>query len=278
MEVLPREDHTNDGTPVVVTGRQMVYAAVNGFHSQTLAYEWDAPGLLPVSAAAWWRVPGEDGIVPHCLSWAPLLLDYGSIAAHDTSTLDQWTLDGDYLFNNSGNIKRMHVVQDSDEIFLASWGPLAEGPLTKTRFPFEGRLAGHFFRQSFYGGFFDPLKRKLFFLPVRWHSKPLNDKWTAVEQRAMRILLDWVKPPDDAATPIRPVSAPQRVLATIANLPLSVLHSSAYAWMFRHRIRYHFGRIMRGEWDSISRITWFVRSFMLGSGASDPPRPHADDA
>ena len=60
----------------------------------------------------------------HSLSWAPLLLDYGAVGDHDTSTFDQWTLDGDYLFNNSGNMKKIHVVQDSDEIFLASWGPL----------------------------------------------------------------------------------------------------------------------------------------------------------
>ncbi len=83
----------------------MVYAAVNGFHSETLAYEWDAPGLMAISPAAWWRVPGEDGIVLHSLSWAPLLLDYGAIGDHDTSTFDQWTLDGDYLYNNTQSIE-----------------------------------------------------------------------------------------------------------------------------------------------------------------------------
>ena len=155
---------------------------------------------MAISPAAWWRVPGEDGIVLHSLSWAPLLLDYASISDHDTSTFDQWTLDGDYLFNNFNNSKRIHVVQDSDEIFLASWGPLAERPVKKTRFPFDDRLAGLFFKQSFYSGFFDPLKRKLFFLPVRWHAKPLNAKWTAVEERAARELRRWVQPPDEAAS------------------------------------------------------------------------------
>ena len=124
--LLPNDKRGDSGTPLVITGAQMVHAAVNGFHSETLAYEWDAPGIMAISPAAWWRVPGEDGILLHSLSWAPLLLDYGAVGDHDTSTFDQWTLDGDYLYNNTQSMKHVHVVQDSDELFLASWGPLAE--------------------------------------------------------------------------------------------------------------------------------------------------------
>ncbi len=265
LGVLPRESRGRDGTPVVITGRQMVYAAVNGFHSETLAYEWDAPGIMAISPAAWWRVPGEDGIVLHSLSWAPLLLDYGAIGDHDTSTFDQWTLDGDYLFNNTKSIKHIHVVQDSDELFLASWGPLAERAVTKSRFPFDRFLAGHFFKQSFNSGFFDPLKRKLFFLPVRWHSRPLNEKWSGVEQHAMRELLRWVKPPD-VATPSSSASGPlSRLLATVTNLPLSALRTLAYVWIFRRRIGRHLIRLLRGDRESFARIAWFARSFVFAT-------------
>ena len=264
--VLPRDDERRDGAPVVITGRQMVYAAVNGFHSETLAYEWDTPGLMAISPAAWWRVPGEDGIVLHSLSWAPLLLDYNAIGSHDTSTFDQWTLDGDYLYNNIKNIKHIHVVQDSDELFLASWGPLAERAVTKTRFPFDKFLAGHFFKQSFYSGFFDPLKRKLFFLPVRWHSRPLNDKWCTVEEHAMSELLRWVTPPDEVGTNGPTPDPLRRTWAAIASLPLSVLRSLAYVWIFRHRIGRLFGRILRGDHYTLTRIAWFARSFVFGAG------------
>ena len=268
LGALPSEDLANDATPVIVTGQQMVYAAVNGFHSETLAYEWDAPGLLAICPAAWWRVPGEDGIVLHSLSWAPLLLDYAAIAAHDTSTFDQWTLDGDYLFNNSREMKHIHVVQDSDEIFLASWGPLAERPVRKTRFPFDGRLAGHFFKQSFYGGFFDPLKRKLFFLPVRWHSQPLDAKWTGVEEHAARELRRWITPPDEAnsASVERASDRPQQLTAAVKSLSLGALRSLAYIWIFRSRIRFHLGRILCGDRDAMRRIAWFVRSFVFSGG------------
>ena len=266
LGVLPGDDRGKSGTPVTITGRQMVYAAVNGFHSETLAYEWDAPGIMAISPAAWWRVPGEDGILLHSLSWAPLLLDYGAIGAHDTSTFDQWTLDGDYLFNNTQSLKKIHVVQDSDELFLASWGPLAERAANKTRFPFDRFLAGHFFKQSFYSGFFDPLKRKLFFLPVRWHSRPLNDTWRAIEARAMRELLCWVKP-TDTTTASSPASEPRSLLrATVADLLLAALRILAYVWIFRRRIAQHLGRMLRGDRDSFARVAWFARSFVFSAG------------
>ena len=130
-------------------------------------------------------------------------------------------------------------------------------------------LAGPFFQQSFYSGFFDPLKRKLFFKPVRWHARPLNDEWSAAEQHAMHEILRWVKPPDDAVTSgaDAALSPGQRILAATANLPLSALRSLAYAWMFRSRIRYHIGRMLRGDRQSFARIAWFARSFIF---ALDP--------
>jgi hypothetical protein len=267
MGAVPAERRGGAAEPLAISGRQMVYAAVNGFHSETLAYEWDAPGLMAITWAAWWRVPGEDGIVLHSMSWAPLLLDYAAVDVHDTSTFDQWTLDGDYLFNNSDNIKSMHIVQDSDEAFLASWGPLAERPIRKTRFPFDKLLAGHFFRQSFYSKFFDPLKRNLFFLPLRWHAKPLNAKWKEVEDHASRELRRWVQPPDDATESIAGRSSDGTWVTP--NPFIWVLKSLAYGWIFRRRIAYHLGRMIRGDRATGARIAGFVRTFVVGAG----PRP-----
>jgi hypothetical protein len=215
-------------------------------------------------------VPGEDGIVLHSLSWAALLLDYGAIGDHDTSTFDQWTLDGDYLFNNTKTIKQIHVVQDSDELFLASWGPLAERAISKTRFPFEKYLAGHFFKHSFYSGFFDPLKRRLFFLPVRWHAKPLNAKWDGVERHAMSELLRWVKPPVGALSP-EPAPTPRRLWTALTSLPLFALRTLAYIWFFRARIGQYCGRVLRGDRNSFARIAWFARSFVFGAGRRSQP-------
>ena len=264
--LLADEDRAKTGTPLVIPGRQMVYAAVNGFHSETLAYEWDAPGILVIIPAAWWRVPGEDGVVLHSLSWAPLLLDYAAVDDHDTSTFDQWTLDGDYLFNNAGKMKKIYIVQDSDEVFLASWAPLADRPVTRTRVPFEHLIAGNFFKRSFYSNFFDPLKRKLFFQPVRWHSKALNEQWDIVEQRAMRELCEWVEPPErnGASTTRRPMGLVQRIVDEGRDVLISLLTIVVLVWFYRRRIPVYANSIMRGDRDAIQRIVWFARSFVFG--------------
>lgn len=200
MGLLPRVSRRDNAIPLTITGREMTKAAINGFHSEVLTYEWDAPYFHPKPSAAWWPVPGEDGIVLHPLSWAPLMADYGALKAHDSSTLDDWTLDGDYIYKNFGNSPDVHVVQDSDDMFYASWGPLDDRPQSLEggalrNFPRIAEwLKGIQFRDVFLSGFYDPLKQRLFFKTVRWHANPLNDKWGAVEKQALRTIRRYVRP------------------------------------------------------------------------------------
>jgi hypothetical protein len=192
-----------DRAPLVISGRQMADAAVNGLHPETQGYEWDAPRFPPffsgVPAAAWWRVRGENGILLHSLSWAPLLMDYAAVARHDATTFDTWTLDGDYAFNNFRDTDAIHIVTDSDEMFIASWGPVFEMPFAEKDGPLLGRVGkGALFRFAFqghYGPGFDPLKRRIFFEPVRWHGGALNGAWRTAEDEAHRVIAAYVEPP-----------------------------------------------------------------------------------
>jgi hypothetical protein len=187
-------DDSASGKGFAVSGSDLVRAGVNAIHSETLTYEWDSAWFLNAPSAAWWRVPGEDGLVVHCLSWAPLLLDFSAMAEHDMSTLENWTIDGDYVFKNFGAAPKMHVVQDSDEMFYCGWSALAEGayPLTprfSSRFRWMNDVAkADDFRAMFYSSKYDPLKQRTFFLPVRWHARPINSAWHDVERRAQRVL------------------------------------------------------------------------------------------
>lgn len=196
------ERRRDTGRPLAVSGREMASAAINGLHPETLSYEWNNPNLAIVAPAAWWRVPGEDGIVLHSLSWAPLLVDYAAIEQHDTSTFDEWTLDGDYLFNNLATTKSIYAVTDSDESFIASWGPMAALPSVAEPAWFGEIGNGARFRRSFYSYIFDPLRRQLFFLSVRWHARPLGDAWAAAEKKALNDLCTFVRP-DRIFTSIR---------------------------------------------------------------------------
>jgi hypothetical protein len=179
--------------PITISNRDLVRMALASLHSETTSYEWDAPYLDSVPAALWWQVPGEEGIVVHCLSWAPLLFDFAAVPEHDTSVFDHWTFDGDYIYKNLGNIKRIHLVLDSDEIFMASWAPSRDKPYDLSPQPLLARpiigsfVKRHRFNSTFYKGFsdpskeqpflFDPLKQQIFFNAARWHARPLNEAW-----------------------------------------------------------------------------------------------------
>jgi hypothetical protein len=278
MGLIPAARGTESAEPLAISGRQMAYAAVNGFHPETLSYEWDGPYLLPVIPAAWWRVPDEDGVVLHCLSWAPLLLDYGAVARHDMSTLDGWTIDGDYLFKNIQDDKNIHVVQDSDEMFLASWAPEDERasvfrPFGLFQHPLGKRLHdlihGQQFRASFYSRVFDPLKRRMFFLPVRWHARPLNAKWTTIEQHAMTSLCRWVAPPG------------QRANGRFAHPFTWATRLVVLAIAYRTNIARRLKAALSGDRAAMRRIVWNVQSelcSLLGLTLNRPaPPPPAQD-
>jgi hypothetical protein len=248
-----------------ISGREMAFAAVNGLHSETLAYEWNAPYFVPIAPAAWWRVPGEDGIVLHSLSWAFLLLDFEALGSHDTSTLDNWTLDGDYLYKNFGRIEKIHVVQDSDEMFLASWGPMAEIPF-RPFFIFKIPLIGEWlkagqFRHSFYNGIFDPLKQEIFYKVVRWHAQPLNQRWGEVEERAARTLSRTLK---------RQTSLGWMLIA----LFIGSLFVAGDCWRNRAAIGRRLSQLLRGHPGARARVVWrlgILGRYLVGRPWREPP-------
>ena len=194
LGLIPKVSRRDTGTPLVITGAQMAFAAINGMHTETLSYEWDASYFPHIPSAVWWRVPGENGILVYSLSWAPFLLDFGAVKSHDITTLQNWTIDGDYVYKNLGSNPKIHVVQDSDEMFCGSWAPLHDRAIDlKPRYTSRSSLInslkkGREFREAFFGPIFDPLKRRIFFNAVRWHAAPLNSRWHAVERKSRRQL------------------------------------------------------------------------------------------
>ena len=296
--------------PITITNRELVRISLASMHSETKTYEWNAPFFHPIPAAAWWRVPGENGIIVHCLSWAPLLFDFAAVPRHDISVFDDWTFDGDYIYKNLGNISRIHLVLDSDEIFMASWAPLADKPCDlKPQRLLETTLVGNFvkkqrFNAAFYGGFYDPLKQRIFFEAARWHSKPVNDKWGAVERKALKILQACAAPPDDAkeanrggqlgGTPglslgDRPVQYTS-LLEHVKNkltvgllrrivVPLFRLFGVMYTcWVHREAIIPRLRQVAQGDRDVLRWVNWRIRHLafrLIGRTLYDPkpPRP-----
>ncbi len=292
--------------PITLKSRDLVRMALNSLHSETASYEWDAPYFHPLPSAAWWRVPGEDGIVVHCLSWAAPLFDLAAVPEHDTSTFDEWTYDGDYIYRNLGNIKRIHLVRDSDEIFFVSWAPLADKPfdLAPSR-AMQMPLLGSLFKKqrfnaAFYSGVHDPIKQRIFFAPARWHAKPLNEKWMEVESRALDTLLSCVAPPTDRSPDERSdirVSTPHiadahagydiraakhaLTFAFYKKLVVPIFRAAGVAqnlWVHREAIMPRLRQVARGDPAVVRWVNWRVRQLayrLVGRTLYEPrpPRP-----
>ena len=197
IEALRRAD---PGAALTLKPRTLAAIALRNMHPETLRYDWDAPCFAESPYSCFWRVPGEDGIVVHSFSWAPLLVNYATLVKHQTETFDRWTLDGDYIFRNFVLDDRVHVVRDSDEICLVSFTDARELPghlppdLLAPRWYNCWPLIRHYWkvhclRSVKNSGGMDPLKRRIFALSVRFHGgRTDSTAWASTDARADAIV------------------------------------------------------------------------------------------
>ena len=188
------------GAALVLEPKTLTAIALRNMHPETLRYDWDAPCFAESPYSCFWRVPGEDGVVVHSFSWAPLLVNYATLASHQTETFDRWTLDGDYIFRNFSLDDRVHVVRDSDEICLVSFTGVHELPghlpadLLAPRWYNCWPLVRHYWkvhslRSVKNSAGMDPLKRRIFALSVRVHGGRADSAvWAGTEARAGAIV------------------------------------------------------------------------------------------
>jgi len=189
-----RSKFADEGKPLIASGRQLVWAGIKSFHSETLKYEFNSDYFSYFPVACWWKSPGSDGILIYSLSWAPLLVDYDAVKSHDVTIFENWTIDGDYIYKNFGNSNNVYVCDDSDEMMLVSWAPMNDRPqsLLPNRI-LQTKILGLWIRklivyETFYNNVFDPLKRKIFLQPVRWHSQDVDAAWNILEFKSKIIL------------------------------------------------------------------------------------------
>ena len=189
--VDPAVPHSQSGGALALSGRDMVRLGVPAFHSHTRSYFFDSPWFYYDVSAAIWRMPTDGGVLIHALSWAPLLMNYARVRSHDTTCLEQWTMDGDYVFANFGLDADIRICDDSDDAIYVSWGAKNERPLDLTPDPLRAwfPLWRRWINSASLRGrreeaIFDPLKQRIFHLPLRWHVEDLGPEWRSMEKQA----------------------------------------------------------------------------------------------
>lgn len=191
LETLALRGLMVPGGTITLSGQELAGIALNLLHPETVRYDWSSPYFSYLPVCCFWRVPDNEGIILHSQSWGPMLVSFQGLKHHDTSTFENWTLDGDYVFRNWGDGEGIHVVTDSDDLLYVSFTPLKDRAEPIVR----NWTKGAALRTLAFGPLMDPLKRKLLRQPIRVHSTPMSEKWDSLEHEAGMILERELKTP-----------------------------------------------------------------------------------
>jgi hypothetical protein len=190
------------GKPLCLPPRLLVEIAFAHLHPETAGFEFDAPAFCTTATSALWRVPGDAGALLHSFFWAPLLVSYGDVRTHHTDCFDHGgTTDGKYIAMHFDPDRDLTPIVDSDTLMMASFTrsdeyyyPVTRGLLK--RLPVLGTAyKTYLLRKMLYGPMGDPVKRRLYAVPVRFHSRSVSPSWEPVEQRAGAVVGRALMPP-----------------------------------------------------------------------------------
>ncbi len=199
------------GVPLVLSRRDAVDIGLRNLHPESRAGNWDVWNFGSISwkhtridfpVCCFWEVQRENGVVIHTHNWAPFMIDFSSLAVHNTEALQKWAIDGDYIHHNFGQDKlgeAVYVVDDSDDVILLGLTPRNEmvpprRPALFKALPIVGEWTkGYLVNQVVFDKYTDPLRRKIYSTCVRWHSRDLSSAWAAVEARARKIMAAYTR-------------------------------------------------------------------------------------
>jgi len=188
------------GEPIHISSNELVATTLRHMHSETIRMNWDGQCRDDGVGAIFFKIPNSNALQFHTANFAPILLDYKSLKNHDTSTFDAWTLDGDYIFKNFINAKRIYLVNDSDELMLVGFSDEAKLKysleiLNRYKYAyirsfFKMLVIG---RYIFHNPRIDALKLKLFSQPIMIHSEKINYTSRKKSQRRAKVIFFFAK-------------------------------------------------------------------------------------
>jgi hypothetical protein len=193
-----------EGQGFALSKRDAVSIGLRNLHAESRASNWSARnfGSLHVEhsrrrflTCCFWMV--EDGLIIVTHNWAPFAIDFTKLKRHDTGALDGRALDGNYIFENfsdEGIGARIHVAEDSDSLFLLGLTPRDEMVPPDDRpwwltWPIISALSkGYILNRTVFDPVIDGLRRKLYLIPVRWHSRDITSRSRRADVRVRKLL------------------------------------------------------------------------------------------
>src|SRR6185312_10058555 len=180
-------------------------------------HPWHARGRF--LTCCHWEVPGEDGLILVTHNWTPFVMDFTKLRHHSVAALDGRAIDGDYLYENfsdEGIGSRIHVIEDSDSLFLLGLTPVDEMvPRQDSAWwlswpPLSEWSRGYILNRTVFDPGIDRLRRKIYHIPVRWHAGDITPRWQASDQEVKRLLSKYATVDFDRDAPALGVSFRER--------------------------------------------------------------------
>jgi hypothetical protein len=162
--------------PLTFTGRELVAFGLRHLHPEVQRYNWENPHFAMHPHMCTWNVPGETGLLIRAFHMHPMLVSLRG--ATDFPSLEESTIDGEFLGHNISDWEQVHVETDSDNllIFSLTGGDERFTPLEQNS-PDVERI-----RAMAYSPLVNPLHRAYFTRAIKLHAGELNDTWANLEK------------------------------------------------------------------------------------------------
>ena len=193
---LRRDGRIERGKPIICDAEELARLSIKHMHSETVRLEFEADIDDQGACSFFWVVTPGQNLLFHSANWVPLMIDYGSMETHDKSTLDEWTLDGDYIAKNFSDARTVYTVPNTAELFFVCFTPEAKLNYRKIRLlPYRFpalRTTLKVVRSREYmraHGIWDAMKKQCYQLPIRVQGGACSEAvWRQAEQRAAEVV------------------------------------------------------------------------------------------
>lgn len=213
----------SDGV-LTVPMKKAVTVGLSNLHSESKASDWSAANFGRLHphhhrryflTSCFWRIPDENGLLLITHNWAPFVINYAILGHHDVRALDGRAIDGNYIFDNfPQHTKAIHVVDDSDSLFLLGLTPKGEMvPPQKSMWwiqlgKFGEWTKGLILNRTVHDSYMDAYRKRLYSTFIYWHTAELNENWQPVKQKVKLLVRKYIEYPMAPPPPPPPPHAP----------------------------------------------------------------------
>ena len=178
-----------------ISSRVLTKIVIQSLHSQARYYLESNKNIIFGSQIPTMIFHGikKNDLILHNMSWMPLFINYAKIKKHDTSAIENSTLDADYLSKNFHDYSKIEVISDSDKAMVVSWCDRNEGVIPENnsilfrfikKYPtLLNKLKMIVFRANAASNYFDNMKRHFLSTPIFFHSDGIDNQLKKISEK-----------------------------------------------------------------------------------------------